>query len=256
MEKSGGSWATGDGTTITGQTNGTYYVCVKAAGTVLASDNQELVIAPYVVPAPSHDPGPSYSYYTIRASAGKGGSISSAGGASYREGRDKTFTVTPDEGCIIFDVLVDGVSVGPVSEYEFEDIQKRHNIEAVFAKGDMANFKLTGEYAGYSDLDEGKWYGTEDEGVIRNATLLGIVEGDGTGFRPEDGIKLSEVVKMAAVVWNTYYGSPYSFDQTEGTHWYDTYVNFSIKYGVINAGDFADFERNATRAERCCRFRL
>jgi hypothetical protein len=54
---------------------------------------------------------------------------------------------------------------------------------------------------------------------------------------------------MAAVVWNTYYGSPYSFDQTEGTHWYDTYVNFSIKYGVINAGDFADFERNATRAE-------
>ena len=155
-KKSGGSWATGDGTTITGQTNGTYYVCVKAAGTVLASDNQELVIAPYVVPAPSHDPGPSYSYYTIRASAGKGGSISSAGGASYREGRDKTFTVTPDEGCIIFDVLVDGVSVGPVSEYEFEDIQKRHNIEAVFAKGDMANFKLTGEYAGYSNLDEAR----------------------------------------------------------------------------------------------------
>lgn len=248
-EKNDGAWANGDGTTITGLANGTYYVRVKAVGTVLASDNQELVIAPYLAPAPSHDPGPSYSYYTIKASAGKGGSVSSAGGASYREGRDKTFTVTPDEGCIIFDVLVDGVSVGPVSEYEFEDIQKRHTIEAVFAKGDMANFKLTGEYAGYPDLDEGKWYGTEHEGVIRNATLLGIVEGDGTGFRPEDGIKLSEVVKMAAVVWNTYYGSPYSFDRTEGTHWYDTYVNFSFKYGVIKAGDFADFERNATRAE-------
>jgi hypothetical protein len=248
-KNSGGSWTTGDGSAITGLTNGTYYVRVKAAGTVLASDNQELIIAAYVPPAPSDDPGPTHNYYTIRASAGEGGSISSAGGASYREGQGKIFSITPDKGCIIFDVLVDGVSVGPVSAYEFTNIQERHTIEAVFAKGDMANFRLTGGYAGYPDVDEGKWYGTEHEGAVRDATLLGFVEGDGTGFRPEDGIKLSEVVKMAAVVWNNYCGSPYSFDQTEGTHWYDTYVNFAIKYGLLKAGDFADYERNATRAE-------
>jgi hypothetical protein len=59
---------------------------------------------------------------------------------------------------------------------------------------------------------------------------------------------------MAAVVWNTYFGSPYNFDQTEGTHWYDTYVNFAVKYGVLKAGDFADYERNATRAEMACIF--
>lgn len=200
-------------------------------------------------PTPSHSSGSSYNSYTIKASAGEGGSISSAGGASYREGQDKGFTVTPDEGYIVWDVLVDGVSVGPVSEYEFESIKKRHTIEAVFAKGDMANFKLTGEYAGYPDVDESKWYGTEHGGTVRDATLLGIVEGDSTGFRPEDGVKLSEVVKMAAVVWNTYYGSSYSFDQTEGEHWYDTYVNFAVKYGVIKADDFTDYERNATREE-------
>ncbi|MGI6604935.1 MAG: choice-of-anchor J domain-containing protein [bacterium] len=239
----------GDGSTITGLASGTYYVRVKAAGTVLASDNLELTIAPYIVPAPSRDSGPSHSNYTIKASAGEGGSITSAGSSSYREGEDKSFTVTPDEGYIIFDVLVDGVSVGPMSEHKFENIQKRHTIEAIFAKGDMANFKLTGEYAGYLDVDESKWYGSEHEGAVRNATLLGIVEGDGTRFRPEDGIKLSEAIKMAAVVWNTYYGSPYGFDQTEGTHWYDTYVNFAIKYGIIKAGDFEDYEREATRAE-------
>lgn len=248
-KKSDGTWADGDGSAITGQTNGTYYVRVKATGTALASDNQELVIAAYVAPTPSHSSSSSYNSYTIKASAGEGGSISSAGGASYREGQDKGFTVTPDEGYIVWDVLVDGVSVGPVSEYEFESIKKRHTIEAVFAKGDMANFKLTGEYAGYPDVDESKWYGTEHGGTVRDATLLGIVEGDSTGFRPEDGVKLSEVVKMAAVVWNTYYGSSYSFDQTEGEHWYDTYVNFAVKYGVIKADDFTDYERNATREE-------
>lgn len=248
-KKSDGTWADGDGSAITGQTNGTYYVRVKATGTALASDNQELVIAAYVAPTPSHSSGSSYNSYTIKVSAGEGGSISSVGGASYREGQDKGFTVTPDEGYIVWDVLVDGVSVGPVSEYEFESIKKRHTIEAVFAKGDMANFKLTGEYAGYPDVDESKWYGTEHGGTVRDATLLGIVEGDSTGFRPEDGVKLSEVVKMAAVVWNTYYGSSYSFDQTEGEHWYDTYVNFAVKYGFIKADDFTDYERNATREE-------
>lgn len=242
-------WTDGTVSDITGLGNGTYYVRVKAAGTALASGNQELVIAAYVTPTPSYGSGSSYNYYTIKAAAGEGGSISSAGGASYREGQDKGFTVTPDEGYIVWDVLVDGVSVGPVSEYEFESIKKRHTIEAVFAKGDMANFKLTGEYAGYPDVDESKWYGTEHGDTVRDATLLGIVEGDSTGFRPEDGVKLSEVVKMAAVVWNTYYGSSYSFDQTEGAHWYDTYVNFAVKYGVIKADDFTDYERNATREE-------
>ncbi len=100
----------------------------------------------------------------------------------------------------------------------------------------MTNFKLTGKYAA-TRVNETKWYGTENGDVIRNATLLGIIEGDGTGFRPEDGIKLSEVVKMAAVVWNTYYGSLHSFDQTEGAHWYDTYVDFAVKYGIMKAGD-------------------
>ncbi|MGI6730372.1 MAG: S-layer homology domain-containing protein [Anaerovoracaceae bacterium] len=242
-------WTDGTGSDITGLGNGTYYVRVKATAATLASDNQELVIAAYTAPTPSHSSGSSYHSYMIKASAGTGGSISSAGGASYREGQDKGFTVMPDEGYIIWDVLVDGLSVGPVSEYEFENIKKRHTIEAVFAKGDMANFKLTGEYAGYPDVDESKWYGTENGGTVRNATLLGIVEGDSTGFRPEDGVKLSEVVKMASVFWNTYYGSSYTFDQTEGAHWYDTYVNFAVKYGIIKADDFTDYERNATREE-------
>ena len=248
-KKSDGTWATGDDSTITGITSGTYYVRMKAVGAALASDNLVLTIATYNPPAPHRSGGRSYKFYTIKASAGTGGSISNTDGTSLREGQNKTFTITPDEGYIILDVLVNGASIGPVSEYEFNKIQKNYNIEAIFAKGDKANFKLNGEYAGYPDVDESKWYGTQHEGSVRDATILGIIEGDGTGFRPEDGIKLSEVVKMAAVVWNTYYGSPYIFEKTEGTHWYDTYVNFVTRYGLIKEGDFADYERNATRAE-------
>ena len=38
------------------------------------------------------------SYYTIEATAGAGGSISPSGSVSVREGRDQTFTITPDKG--------------------------------------------------------------------------------------------------------------------------------------------------------------
>ena len=37
-----------------------------------------------------------YSYYTIKATAGTGGSISPTGNVSVREGRDQTFTITAD----------------------------------------------------------------------------------------------------------------------------------------------------------------
>ncbi len=44
------SWISGTGSDITGLTNGTYNVRVKATGTALASDNQNLTIAAYSAP--------------------------------------------------------------------------------------------------------------------------------------------------------------------------------------------------------------
>ena len=79
--------------------------------------------------------GSSYTEYTITATAGAGGSISPSYSVGVREGRDKTFTITPDGGYYIFDVLVDGQSVGAVSSYTFENVEAQHTIEVVFAKG-------------------------------------------------------------------------------------------------------------------------
>ena len=53
--------------------------------------------------------------YTITASAGTGGSIDPSGKVSVTSGSDKKFTITPADGYVIADVLVDGKSVGAVS---------------------------------------------------------------------------------------------------------------------------------------------
>ena len=75
------------------------------------------------------------SYYTIEATAGTGGSISPSGNISVREGRDQTFTITPDKGYAVANVKIDGESIGAMKSYTFENVSKAHAIEIIFVKG-------------------------------------------------------------------------------------------------------------------------
>jgi uncharacterized repeat protein (TIGR02543 family) len=71
--------------------------------------------------------------YTITASAGTGGSISPSGSVSVNHGTNKTFSITPNTGYRIVDVLVDGSSVGAVSSYTFSNVTAGHTISTSFA---------------------------------------------------------------------------------------------------------------------------
>ena len=75
------------------------------------------------------------SYYTIKATAGAGGSISPSGNVSVREGGDQTFTITPDKGYAVANVKIDGKSIGAVKSYTFENVSRPHTIEVIFVKG-------------------------------------------------------------------------------------------------------------------------
>ena len=73
------------------------------------------------------------TYYTITASAGPNGSISPSGNVTVNQGLDKSFTITPDTGYNIADVLVDGNSVGAVSSHTFTSVTEDHSISATFS---------------------------------------------------------------------------------------------------------------------------
>jgi hypothetical protein len=47
-------------------------------------------------------------------------------------GTGKLFTITPDAGYHIVDVLVDGVSIGATTSYTFVNVQGNHTISATF----------------------------------------------------------------------------------------------------------------------------
>ena len=82
--------------------------------------------------APIGPSGPVTTYYTIKAAAGEGGSIAPNGYVTVSAGSDKSFDIAAAEGYEIKDVLVDGVSVGAVSDYTFKNVWKNHTIDAVF----------------------------------------------------------------------------------------------------------------------------
>lgn len=74
------------------------------------------------------------NYYTIEASATEGGTISPEGIANPIRYENLSYTITPDVGYVISDVLVDGESVGVVNEYTFSQIESDATIEAIFEK--------------------------------------------------------------------------------------------------------------------------
>lgn len=69
---------------------------------------------------------------TVTATANSNGSISPSGATTVADGANQTFTITPDAGYVIADVLVDGISVGAVSSYTFQNIQSPQSIVANF----------------------------------------------------------------------------------------------------------------------------
>ncbi len=75
--------------------------------------------------------------YAITASAGAGGSITPSGGVPVNCGANQSFAIAAAACNLIADVVVDGVSQGPVSSYTFTNVQAPHSISASFTLNAM-----------------------------------------------------------------------------------------------------------------------
>jgi hypothetical protein len=122
--------------TLTNLTDDRKYVFVVTAYNQSGSESGPSNTATYTAP-PATTPATSY---TITASAGSGGSISPQGSVVVDSGANRSFTITPDSGQRIVDVLVDGSSRGPISTYTFNNVTANHTISASFG---AANYTIS-----------------------------------------------------------------------------------------------------------------
>jgi len=88
----------------------------------------------------------------ITASAGSGGTISPSGQVSVIYGASKMFTINASAGYHIIDVLVDNVSQGSITSYNFTSVLADHTISVTFGRvGPVAKFNAT-PVSGYAPL--------------------------------------------------------------------------------------------------------
>ena len=135
-----------NGTEITPDTTKVGKVIIRAGGLTAPSGNYTVV---FVDGTLTIDERP---VYTIKATAGIHGSITPSGDVDVLHGSSQTFTIAANRGYAISNIKIDGVSIGAVKSYTFENVTGNHTIEVTFMKangnpqtGVMVD-EVTGEY--------------------------------------------------------------------------------------------------------------
>ena len=180
------------------------------------------------------------SYYTIKATAGTGGSISPSGSVSVREGRDQTFTITPDKSYAVSNVKIDGKSIGAVKSYTFENVRRPHTIEVIFMKAN--GNPQTGVFV---DVATGSYY----ENAVDWAVGNGITQGtDATHFSPDGICTRAQAVTF---LWRAA-GSPKPETRTmpftdvpAGSYYYDA-VLWAVENDITKGTSDTTFSPNMT----------
>ena len=221
-----------------------YWYC-EACGKYF-SDNaatKEITQAETVIPK-RQSSGSNYSYYTIKATAGTGGSISPSGNVSVREGRDQTFTITPDKGYAVANVKIDGKSIGAVKSYTFENVRRTHTIEVIFMKAN--GNPQTGVFV---DVATGSYYEDAVDWAVENGITNGV---SSNMFAPDDPCTRAQIVTF---LWRAA-GSPApksmsSFTDVPADAFYAKAVAWAVENGITSGTGEGKFSPNAicTRAQ-------
>lgn len=116
----------------------------------------------------------------------------------------------------------------------------------IFAKG-TKTFKAVRSYEnGFSDVKQSDWFYHS----VKKAYMASLISGrTSTNFEPKSDIDLCEVITIACKI-HSIYNNKEIVDTKQMERWYDTYIQYAVKNGIIRAYDFEGrYDRPATRGE-------
>jgi hypothetical protein len=145
----------------------------------------------------------------ITAGAGAGGSISPTGSVVVNYGNSQTFTITPNTGYHVVDVMVDSVSQGAITEYTFENVTTDHTISTSFA---IDTFTITATAGENGSIDPS------------GSTTVSYGSDQVYTFTPADGYEVDTVTVDGQVTEVT--GNNYTFMNVTDNHTID--VTFRV----------------------------
>ena len=222
-----------DGTTYTTVTSGLLDALAASGNTLQAeADFKENVVIG------GGGGGSVVNTYVITASAGQGGTISPTGRVSVSLNANKQFTIQAKDGYVIADVLVDGVSVGAVSSYTFERVNKNHTISVTFKEAEAVDVADI-----FRDISASTWCYDAVQFVYVNGLMNGTTT---TTFEPNRtlnrGMWVTMLYRMA--------GSPAisgteDFTDVDASTWCYDALLWASRNGIVNGFDDGTFRANA-----------
>ena len=99
----------------------------------------------------------------------------------------------------------------------------------------------------FSDVPANQWF----TNTVADAYEFGLMKGTSKKeFNPYGDVTISQAITMAARIHSLYTTGTENFDQSEGSAWYYTYMNYALKNGIINQAYYnSDVSNKATRAQ-------
>ncbi len=237
--------------------------------TVKKFSTYAIAYTPESTPNPTNPPNPTSSEPSLPAinvEQSKGGKVAISTDK-------KTATITPDDGYVIVDVIVDGKSTGLTEKYTFKD-GDTHKISAVFVKKTaLPYYNQDGEkvYVGFSAIEENLYkyiapanvtveFMENPKNFIDNTIAWAkpsidfVTEREiflGTGqnrFSPNAGMTRGMFVAVIGRLYERSYGSvsgTNTFSDVDTKDYYAKYVAWANENGIIKGVGENKFDPNA-----------
>lgn len=112
--------------------------------------------------------------------------------------------------------------------------------------GDIHNFTATNTYIDeqFSDVPSTSWFFPN----VKCAYEYGLMNGTSeTIFNPNGKMSIAEAIALSCRLHSIYFNHQEDFPQ--GNPWYDIYITYAIKYGIIQPGHFENYIQEASRSQ-------
>jgi subtilase family protein/SprB-like repeat protein len=163
--------------------------------------------------------------YVINASGGPGGAVAPSGAIALAPGSAQSFSIFPSNDChLLQDVVVDGVSQGPISSYTFPDVRSDHTIRVTATK--LGPYAIVASAGPAGSISPG------------GTTLVACGTNQTYTITPPSGCGAIQDVKVDGVSQGPI--ASYTFTNVRTSHTIEATIsstsNYTITTSVINPG--------------------
>lgn len=121
--------------------------------------------------------------------------------------------------------------------------------KVTITKGGIIGDKMSRKHGYFSttfrDVKASNWFYP----YVVSAYEYDLLLGSNGYFKPNSNITIAETIALASRINAIYNEKTVIFDQTEGTNWYDTYVEYATKNNIINSSMFLNYNKSITRED-------